>query len=356
VYGLSPASYAFTDRYAGLLDQHLGSTCTAAVLWIEHHGEPVIQAARGRASAALGAPAIGVDTPFDLASLTKLFTATAALRLIDGGVLGLQTSVQSLVPAFRGTAKERITVAQLLTHTSGLPPFRRVYGPWATDGDPMEAILSCPLSARPGSRVKYSDVGFITLGRIVEVASGLDLHEAICNLVLAPLDIVEGVGFGSCAGAPATEYDPWRGMRVRGVVHDENAAVLGGVAGHAGLFGRANAVAALAGAYLHPDGGFLSPPLARAAISPQTASHDERRGFGFALRSPDPSASEYALSASAFGHYGFTGTSIWSDPQRDVVVVLLTNRVYFGRAGHGIKVLRTAVHQLAAEDFPTTEL
>jgi CubicO group peptidase (beta-lactamase class C family) len=178
----------------------------------------------------------------------------------------------------------------------------------------------------------------------------MSLREALHDLVLHPLGISSQAGYGPCLEAPSTEYDSWRGRRIRGEVHDENAAVLGGVAGHAGFFATADAVAGLACAYLQPHRELLAHDVARSAVRQHVASVDERRGLGFALRSPDPGASERPFSPAAFGHYGFTGTSIWSDPTVDVTVVLLTNRVYFGRDPWGIKAMRVAIHQIVADE------
>lgn len=199
--------------------------------------------------------------------------------------------------------------------------------------------------------VQYSDVGFMLLGRIVEEVAGQSLRDAVRTLVLEPLG-VHDAGYGPIPGAVATEFDTWRRRRIRGEVHDENAAVLGGASGHAGVFGTARAVSTLTRAYLDASSGFLPPALALEASSEQMARGEERRGLGWDLRSPDSAASEAPFSPDTFGHYGFTGTAVWADPRRDVITVLLTNRVYFGRSVAGIQTLRRQMFRIVAESYP----
>jgi CubicO group peptidase (beta-lactamase class C family) len=332
-----------------ILERHIGSTCTAAVVLVEEPGGQSI-VALGRTDMEGDGTGVSASTPFDLASLTKLFTATAVLRLVASGRVSLSSNLTQYIPALRGEGTDSVSVEAALTHTSGLPAMRRLYGEWTPSGDPWDAILSCDTIRPPGSAVEYSDVGFMLLGRLVEEVTGQPLRTAMEALVLDPLGL--SATYGPCAEAPATEYDPWRGRRIRGEVHDENAAVLSGAAGHAGLFGNVWDVATLARVYLHPDDTFLPRDLALRARSQIATSGTERRGLGFAIRSLDPNASEASFSEDTFGHYGFTGTAVWADPARDVLTVLLANRVYFGRGLAAIKTLRTEVFTAIADSFP----
>lgn len=338
-----------SERLAAILCAHAGRTFTGAVLRVEAGGTEPIEIALGTLDPETG-EAVEPHSRFDLASITKLFTGSAILRLVAAQTLTLDEPVASVLPGFTGPGKPAVTLRQLLTHSSGLPALIRLYGS-ATVADPWEAILALPLAGPPGSSVVYSDVGFMLLGRVIEQVTGSSLREAVGRLVLDPLGLHD-VEYGPVPDAAATEFESWRGRRIRGEVHDENAAVLGGAAGHAGLFGPARAVSALARAYLGDGENFLPDALARTARSEQSAWGEARRGLGWALRSPAPGASEAAFSADAFGHYGFTGTAVWADPRRDIIAVLLTNRVYFGRDPAGIQALRREVFRAVADRFP----
>lgn len=337
-------------RLERTLAEHIGQTCTAAVIRLESADHPPIEIAAGTLDGE-SSQIVERDSQFDLASLSKLFTASAILRLVATGHLALDQPAASILPGFTGPGKPAVTLHHLLTHSSGLPPLIRLFGANGVPGDPWEAILAIPLAAQPGEVVAYSDVGFMLLGRIVEVVTGEPLRDAVRALVLDPLGLAD-TGYGPALQAAATEFDPWRGRRIRGDVHDENAAILGGAAGHAGVFGTARAVSALGNAYFDTLSGFLPPELALAARSEQMAWGEERRGLGWDLRSPDPAASEAPFSSDTFGHYGFTGTAVWTDPQRNLITVLLTNRVYFGRNAAGIQALRRQVFRIVADAFP----
>jgi CubicO group peptidase (beta-lactamase class C family) len=207
--------------------------------------------------------------------------------------------------------------------------------------------LGTPLAYAPGSRVLYSDIGLILLGLCIEQLAGTSLDAAVVARVTQPLGLAHTrylpVGAPAPADVAPTEICAWRGRRVVGEVHDENAAGLGGVSGHAGLFSTATDVAAFGQAML---GETL---LRSTTVAEMAGLHAEfegvRRGLGFALWSPDPEASGNPFSQRAYGHTGFTGTSLWVDPQRDLVVALLTNDVYAGREGRGIAPLRVRVHR-----------
>jgi CubicO group peptidase (beta-lactamase class C family) len=325
-------------------------TFTAAVVRVEHSPSPLVEFAVGTLDGEGREPCL-LGSPFDLASVTKVFVATALLRLVAQGLLSLDDPVYKHLPHFTGAGKRAVTVWHLLTHSSGLPSLVRLFGPEAVPGDPWQAIFSLPLERPPGEAVVYSDVGAMLLGHLVAEISRRPLELSLRELVLGPLGLND-VSFGPRAKAAATELDVWRGRRIRGEVHDENAAALGGVAGHAGLFGSAESVAALARAFLRPDVEFLPPELARKATHEQAAWGDERRGLGWDLRSPDLASPEAVFSSTTYGHYGFTGTSVWADPRRDLITVLLTNRVFFGRDPILIRTLRRQVFELVAQAYP----
>lgn len=281
-------------------------------------------------------PAAGSDAPclpdsvFDLASLTKLATTALCLALVRERVLELEMPLRELVPDFRGAGKDRVTLAQVLTHTAGLLWWKPLF---EEAGGPEEAVWIAaqePLAHEVGTFV-YSDLGYVMLTQGLARAAGAPFAQLIRERVRGPLEAT-GCDFGprppeACA---ATERDErWRGRRLRGEVHDENAAVMGGAAGHAGLFGTAADVAALARVF--SDGALIGNDLALLARREHARGENARRGLGLALRAPEEPMCGRHFSLDSWGHSGFTGTSLWVDPTADLTVVLLTNRVYFGR-------------------------
>lgn len=389
-----------TNRWAALqevLASAVPETAPALVCRVEKEGACVYEGAFGRLDPESSTRPVEPDSLFDLASLTKLFTATAFLRLVDAGLVGLDQPLADALPEFGGIrpiggtedplAKTplpvdparagqsvdagRVTFRHLLTHTSGLPAWRSVYthcGPPPRLPLPdaeidtrqekaLAALVAYPFVAQPGEHYAYSDIGLMLLGFAVARLSGLGrLARAIERLVTAPLEIA--ARFTPPAEMHAriapTERCAWRGRRVQGEVHDENAAGLGGMAGHAGLFATAADVCALGQLYLAGGAELLSRGLAAESIQEQHASPDGfRRGLGWQLRSdPNPTCST-AFSPASFGHTGFTGTSLWCDPHQRLCVALLTNRVYHGRDAAGIVSLRPRVHRAVGEDTVT---
>ena len=360
------------------LDRHIPVAAPAAQLCVYHRGAPVLNVARGVLDPAAGTRPVTTETRFDLASVTKLFVVTAFMRLVEQGAVMLDQPVTTVLPAFSGVrpilpyedplnpgawvdvAPTRgqvdaatVTFQHLLTHTSGLPAWRPLFR--ETDAAAArELALTTFFSYPPGTRSVYSDIGLILLGMTVEELNGQPLDTAVRDLVLTPLDLdatayrpATFVDDGTCA---PTEFCGWRGRRVVGAVHDENAFQLGGVAGHAGLFSTAADVARFGQSFLDALHGHGEPALLRvetveAIVQPHAAAGDVRRGLGFALWSPDPEASGNPFSPHAFGHTGFTGTSLWIDPARDLVVALLTNEVYNGRSARNLIRLRLDVHR-----------
>jgi CubicO group peptidase (beta-lactamase class C family) len=310
----------------------LGSRYSAAIVRVERAGQLVHERAFGTTVHG-GGDSAKVDTRFDLASLTKVFASTLALRLVADGVLALDTPLSGIIDEWRGTAHEPITLRDILAHISGIhsgADYRVLL-----DHNVVEYTLHRPLAERPRTTVIYSDLGFIALLVAVERASGAPFSHVFAE-ALQPLGL-EATSFSPRArerGAiPATERDAWRGL-VQGTVHDEKAHLMGGVSAHAGLFGTARDVARVADLYLaasRPGSGFLPESLAREAISEQAADPVLRRGLGWALRTSDENSCGVRISRRAFGHTGFTGTSVWADPERDLTVVFLTNGVHFGR-------------------------
>ncbi len=331
----------------GLLRKATGNLFTGAVARIEHRGELVFEEAYGTTRDDEFARPVYVDTRFDLASITKLFVTTLALTLVADGRIEFDAPLVEWMPEWRGTDHEPITLRMLLAHTSGMnsgADYRTLL-----DTNVQHAALTRALVATPGERVIYSDLGLIALGVLLERVSGTSLAALVSQRFG-----VSGMRFVPAErerlAIPATEMDAWRG-RVQGTVHDEKAHLMNGVAGHAGMFGTAADVAALAEAYLAALTGreqaLLPTELACEAV--QEAAYDPvlRRGLGWALKTNDENSCGRLMSRDTFGHTGFTGTCVWADPQRDATGVLLTNSVYFGRSDS--RPLRAAFFEALVE-------
>ena len=331
----------------------IGTLCTACVVRVERRGE--------LDEFALGSlcpdPDAGPDAPctttslFDLASLTKLATSALVLSFVREKVLELDMPFRQLVPDFRGGRKDDVTLRQVLLHTAGLqwwlPLWKEVHSieeaTWRAAQEPL---------AQDIGTFRYSDLGYIMLTHALSEVGGAPYGRLVRERVLAPIEAEH------CAYGPvrrewcvATERDEvWRKKRLRGEVHDENAFAMGGTAGHAGLFGTATDVSALARVFR--DGAVIGNALAHEARREQAKGENARRGIGLALRAPHDAMVGRYFSGDAYGHTGFTGTSLWIDPATDLTVVLLTNRVYFGRTNDDAMYrFRIAVHEAVSKPF-----
>jgi len=331
----------------------IGSLCTACVIRVERQGESE--------TFALGTlcpdPDAGPDAPctrdalFDLASLTKLATTALVLAFVRERLLDLTMPFRELIPDFHGGKKDGVTLLQVLTHTAGLNWWLPL---WRDAKDADEAVWRAaqePLAQDPGT-FKYSDLGYIMLTQALARIAQRPYADLVRQHVLGPIEAT------TCDFGPrprdatvATEKDEtWRKKRLRGEVHDENAFAMGGVAGHAGLFGTADDVARIARVYR--DGAVIGNELARLARTEHVKEGNFRRGIGLALRAPKDAMVGRYFSQDAYGHTGFTGTSLWIDPAIDLTVVILTNRVYFGRTNDDAMYrFRIAVHEAVARPF-----
>src|SRR5688572_103455 len=288
-------------------------------------------------------------TLWDMASLTKVVGMTSAMmQLTEAGKVDLDAPVQRYVAEFRGPHKERVTVRHLLTHSSGLPAWRPLYKETDAPAAARALAIATDLDTVPGVRMVYSDLGAIILGVVVERVSGEALDAYLSRHVFGPLRMTSTQYIPPPALLPRiapTEYDPWRQRHIRGEVHDENAYSLGQVSGHAGLFSTGHDVARLARMYL--EGGSLdgarivSPETIRRFTTVQDSTVSNR-ALGWETPNGTNSAGRL-MKRPAFGHTGFTGTSIWIDPSRDLFVVLLTNRVNPTRQNPRISGVRTSL-------------
>ncbi|MBR7834990.1 beta-lactamase family protein [Actinospica durhamensis] len=306
--------------------------------------------------------AVTADTIFDLASLTKVVATTpCVLRLADAGELDLDAPIVRYLPEFgRSDRRAEVTPRHLLTHTSGLPAHRLLYELPGGLERRRAAVFAEPLATPPGTSVCYSDLGYILLGEIVAKLTGTSLDAAARELVFDPLGMAET---GYLPTAPperyaATEPRPDTGLARIGAVHDENAEALGGVAGHAGVFGTVgDLVRYLRDGWLAEDSPILTPRIRREALRCQTAAAgDGHRGLGWTLAGDRWDHMTAAWPHGRAGHTGFTGTSLALDPVGGLWTVLLTNAVHLGRDHSGIIALRRTVHAAVAAWAAATDL
>jgi CubicO group peptidase (beta-lactamase class C family) len=327
-------------------------------------------------------PPVTDSTMFDMASLTKVVaTTTAAMILEDEGRLNLDAPVHTYLPELNDSAKAGITVRMILTHSAGFEAFAPLWREHVGRADYLAQINARPLAYTPGDSVIYSDWDFVLAGLIVERITGMPLDQFVATRVWQPLGMHD-TGFNPLApgGIPAdsactagfradspllariavTEIDTvYRHIHVHGIVHDENACALGGVAGHAGLFSSARDVAVFSQMLLnggrYGDVHLIQPTTVARWTARQ--SNKSSRALGWDTPSDNSSAGHY-FSPRSFGHTGFTGTSIWIDPERGVFVVLLTNRVDPTRANLRHEALRRDIAdavQSAILDAPLIE-
>jgi serine-type D-Ala-D-Ala carboxypeptidase len=340
---------------AVLTDAIVAHVTPGGVVEVGGSAGPQGTVAAGHVTYAADAAPVAPDTIYDLASLTKvLATTTLALGAHTAGTLPLETRLAARLPCFAD--RPDLTVQDLLEHAAGFPAHRPYFRAVAGRAGYLARIGAEPAAYTPRTTHIYTDLGFILLGLLLEDAAGLGLDVQFARLVhdIAPdAKIAYGVRPEWRGRVAPSGVDPWRGLMVAGHVHDSNAAALGGVAGHAGLFGTAAAVGAFARwwlARLTDAGGpthGISAALATRAVS-RAAVPASSRGLGWDTMLPTSSCGT-RMSARAFGHTGFTGTSLWIDPARDLYVVCLTNRVHASDDAEGIRRLRIALHDAVVD-------
>jgi CubicO group peptidase (beta-lactamase class C family) len=292
----------------------------------------------------------GPVTIYDLASLTKVVgLTTLAMMLVDEHTLDLDAPVTRYVPAF-AAGGDSVTIRHLLTHSSGLAAWQPLFREVHSRAEMFARVNATPLEAPPGTRTAYSDLGAILLTEVVEQLMGHRLDTLLENRVFRPLGMRDTRFLPPADLRPRiapTENDPWRDRVLRGEVHDENAAAMGGVSGHAGLFSTADDLVKFAQMLLRGGEGLVRPETIALFTRAQNPAFSSR-ALGWDTPS-EGSSSGSRLSRSAFGHTGFTGTSMWIDPAQDLFVILLTNRVHPSRANELIREVRPRVADLAVE-------
>jgi len=341
------------DPARSIASAAIGTLCTACVLRVERRGI-VDQFALGTLcpdpDAGPDAPC-SLDSLFDLASLTKLVTTAAVLGLVRERVLELGMPFRQLIPDFRGGRKDDVTLMHVLTHTAGLQWWLPLWKEVRSLDEAVWRAAQEPLAQDIGT-FRYSDLGYIMLTQGLANVTGKKYADLVRSMVLEPVEAASALfGPRPRERSVATERDAeWRKKRLRGEVHDENAYAMGGIAGHAGLFGTAADVAAIARVYR--DGAVIGNELAHRTRTEHVKEDNVRRGLGLALRAPRDAMVGRYMSVDTYGHTGFTGTSVWIDPASDLTVILLTNRVYFGRQNDDAMYrFRIAIHEAVSKPF-----
>jgi len=298
------------------------------------------------------------STVFDLASLTKpLATTPAVMNLIQAGKLELDDTLGRILPPFGKTDKALITIRQLLAHDSGLPDYRpyfetlRTVSPEKRQEKLRRFLLQEPLLHPPGQQTLYSDLGFMILQWVVESVARQRLDRFVTEKIFTPLGLKNIYFIDLAADRGKTEYAatescPWRGMLLKGAVHDDNAFVMGGIAGHAGLFGTARDVYGLLATFQSVYQGRQKTPIFRPAMVRTFLNRPPgaERALGFDAPAATGASCGRFFSKKSVGHLGFTGTSFWMDLERSVIIILLTNRVHPSRDNIRIREFRPVLH------------
>jgi CubicO group peptidase (beta-lactamase class C family) len=345
----------FRDAF-GILEKALAARAfPACSLAVTFRGELVVHKALGRFTYDPASPEVSTASIFDLASLTKVVATTAmAMILYERGLLDLEAPVTAIVPEFAGDDDHRreITLRMLLAHSSGLPAYEKLFLRAQTRADLLEAALSTPLAAAPGARAEYSDVGFITLGVVLERLADESLDAFCQREIFGPLGMTHTTFNPTRAlkdSIPPTADDrTFRHRIIQGEVQDENASILGGVAPHAGLFSTAEDLAIFAHAMLNGGHPILRSSTVELFSRRESAPEGTSRALGWDTPSAQSQSGKY-FSPRSFGHLGYTGTSLWIDPERQLSIALLTNRTWPDCQNQAIKQVRPAFHDAVME-------
>jgi CubicO group peptidase (beta-lactamase class C family) len=341
----------------------------ACSLSVTFHGELVAHKALGRFTYDPTSPEVTTASLFDVASLTKIIATTAmAMILYERGVLDLEAPVTAIVPEFAGQfagqvadndpRRGEVTVRMLLTHSSGLPAYEKLFLRARTREDLLQAAFTTPLAAAPGARVEYSDIGFIILGTILERLADESLDVFCQREIFGPLGMAHTAFKPSPAlkdSIPPTADDrSFRHRIIQGEVQDENASVLGGVAPHAGLFSTAEDLAIFAHTMLNGGYPILRSDTVELFSRRESAPAGTSRALGWDTPSGLSQSGKYFPERS-FGHLGYTGTSLWIDPERQLSITLLSNRTWPDCANQAIKQVRPAFYDAVVEALGKTD-
>jgi len=329
----------------------------AASVAITHRSNLVGLKAFGRFTYEPDSPAATTATIFDLASVTKVVATTSmAMMLYERGLLDLDLPVVAVVAEFAGEDPRRdaVTLRMLLAHSSGLPAYEKLFMRVKTRDELFSAAFATPLTANPGARAEYSDIGFIILGAALERVAEESLDRFCQHEVFGPLAMTH-TAFNpppawQASIAPTANDQSFRHRIIQAEVQDENASVMGGVAGHAGVFASAEDLATFAHAMLSGGRPILRPETLAAFTRRESSPPTTSRALGWDTPS-SPSQSGKYFSSHSFGHLGYTGTSLWIDPGRQLSITLLTNRTWPDCSNQAIKQLRPKFHDAVIESL-----
>ncbi|MET3698299.1 serine hydrolase domain-containing protein [Bacillus oleivorans] len=323
-----------------------------AVIHVSYQDQVILQEAIGHRVVFPEKQPLEIDTVFDLASLTKVVASLpVTLKLLETGQIRLDDRVAYFLHDFGKNGKDSITIRHLLTHTSGLPAHKEYFLESLTTEQIVDRINKQELVAPIGERVIYSDLGIITLYQVIEKITGDRFEQYVKKQIFEPLQMTE-TGFNPAFNEnryAATEYSEKLKDYKKGIVHDDNTESMGGISGHAGLFSTVNDLANFA-AMIESNGVFqgkriISEEAVELSRKNFTPFDSEFRGLGWILKSPTYSSCGDFFSNRSYGHTGFTGTSIWFDPEIKLHVILLTNRVHYGRKDPILR-LRPRLHNI----------
>ena len=353
-----PQDEVFASAFAILQEAIIQRAFPAASIAITQNQRLLALKAFGRFTYEANAPAVTTGTIFDLGSVSKVVaTTTMAMLLYERGLLDLDAPLPAIVPEFirdaaNDSRRREITVRMVLAHSSGLPAHEKLFLKARTRVELLEAALNTPLTAAPGDRAEYSDIGFMILGIALERVADEALDRFCQREVFAPL------AMAATAFTPPTEIrrhipptvddKHFRGRIIQGEVQDENASVLGGVAPQAGVFSSAADIAKFANTMLSGGHPILRPETIALFTRREAAPAGTSRTLGWDTPSA-PSQSGKYFSPQSFGHLGYTGTSLWIDPARQLSITLLTNRTWPDCSNHAIKQVRPKFHDAAIE-------
>ncbi|HEY1526321.1 MAG TPA: serine hydrolase [Candidatus Angelobacter sp.] len=347
---------AFAVLRSGI-DQH---AFPGAALAITHQGKLIAHKGLGHFTYDGTSPAVTVETIYDLASVTKVIaTTTSCMILYDRGLFNLDQLLVELLPRFvdssseqENSRRQKITLQMLLAHSSGLPAYIKLFQTAHNKEELLQQALQVPLTAEPGTRAEYSDIGFILLGEALQKLISGPLDQFCQREIFAKLNLAHTAFNPPQAGKlaiPPTEDDRiYRHRLIQGEVNDENAFVMGGVAGHAGCFASALDVSVFAQCLLQGGTPLVKKETLELFTRRQDLPHGISRALGWDTPS-QPSQSGKYFSSRSYGHLGYTGTSLWIDPDRQLSVTLLTNRTWPDRGSQLIKQFRPAFHDAVIE-------
>jgi len=330
-------------------------TFPAASIAVTFRGKLVALKAFGRFTYEASSPPVTVATVFDLSSISKAVATTSmAMILYERGLIDLEAPVVSIVPEFGGSDARRgdVTVHMLLAHSSGLPAYEKLFLKAKTRNELWAAAFATPLTADPGTRAEYSDIGFIILAIALERAADESLDRFCQREIFGPLGMLHTAynppALWRAAIPPTADDHSFRKRIIQGEVQDENASVLGGVAGHAGLFGTAEDLATFAHVLLQGGRPLVRPETLTLFTRREPVPPGTSRALGWDTPSA-PSQSGKYFSRRSFGHLGYTGTSLWIDPERQLSIALLTNRTWPDCSNKAIKDVRPAFQDAVVE-------